>query len=65
VISRVASLGMYDAPHLPSANDALWTAITGHLCAAGVANLPKDLDRSRPLEAIWADQSLLLASICG
>lgn len=62
---RVASLGMYDMPFVAEANDVLWTAIAGHLVAAEVTGVPERLDRSRPLDAIWRDENLLLAQTCG
>jgi ABC-type phosphate/phosphonate transport system substrate-binding protein len=63
--ARSASLGMYDSPALQAANDALWTAIAVRLSAEGVADVPAQLDRTRPLAAIWDDPALLLAQICG
>jgi ABC-type phosphate/phosphonate transport system substrate-binding protein len=62
---RTASLGMYDAPALQGANDALWAAIAGRLRDAGIEGVPGRLDRTRPLEDIWADPNLLLAQTCG
>lgn len=64
-MSRVASLGMYDLPHLQAANDRLWTAIADRLRRAGLADVPGRLDRSRSLDAIWDDPALLLAQTCG
>ncbi|MDB5736433.1 MAG: phosphate transporter substrate-binding protein [Sphingomonas bacterium] len=61
---RVASLGMYDAPALQGANDALWSAIADRLRLAGIEGVPDRLDRARPLEDIWADPNLLLAQTC-
>ncbi|WBO23749.1 phosphate/phosphite/phosphonate ABC transporter substrate-binding protein [Sphingomonas abietis] len=62
---HVASLAMYDAPGLQSANDALWSAIAHHLRAAGLDDVPAGLDRTRSLEEIWDDPNLLLAQACG
>ncbi|MBD8548541.1 phosphate/phosphite/phosphonate ABC transporter substrate-binding protein [Sphingomonas sp. CFBP 8760] len=62
---RVASLGMYDLPHLQSANDRLWTAIATRLRQAGLSDVPDRLDRDRSLDAIWDDPDLLLAQTCG
>lgn len=59
----IASLGMYDPRWLRGANDALWRAIAGRL--HGIAGLPADLTRDRPLDAIWAAPDLLLAQTCG
>lgn len=64
-MSRVASLGMYDLPHLRQANDRLWTAIAARLRHAGLADVPDRLDRDRPLADIWDDPALLLAQTCG
>lgn len=60
-----ASLGMYDAPELAGANDALWTQVAGRLRAAGVAGVPAALARDRALPDLWADPRLLLAQTCG
>jgi ABC-type phosphate/phosphonate transport system substrate-binding protein len=62
---RVASLGMYDAPALRGANDALWSTLADRLRLAGIEGVPDRLDRARPLEDIWADPNLLLAQTCG
>jgi ABC-type phosphate/phosphonate transport system substrate-binding protein len=56
---------MYDAPGLQSANDALWSAIAGHLRAAGLDDVPVELDRTRSLEEVWDDPKLLLGQACG
>lgn len=64
-VSRIASLGMYDAPSQQAANDALWSAVAGRLRADGLADVPAALDRGRPLESIWADPGLLMAQTCG
>lgn len=60
-----ASLGMYDSDALREANDNLWAAVATRLRDAGIENIPDRLDRSRPLDAIWDDPSLLLAQTCG
>ena len=62
---HIASLAMYDAPGLQSANDALWSAIGNRLLAAGLDDVPESLDRTRSPEEIWADPNLLLAQTCG
>lgn len=62
---RTASLGMYDAPELQAANDALWATLADRLSAGGVGGVPARLDRARPLPSIWADPGLLLAQCCG
>lgn len=64
-MSRVASLGMYDLPHLRQANDRLWSAIAARLRHAGLSGVPDRLDRDRPLAGIWDDPGLLLAQTCG
>lgn len=63
--TRIASLGMYDAPSHQAANDALWSAIAERLRAAGTRGVPAGLDRQRSLHAVWADPGLLLAQTCG
>jgi ABC-type phosphate/phosphonate transport system substrate-binding protein len=64
-MTRIASLGMYDAPAIASANDALWRGIAAVLRAGGLDDVPDALDRARPLDAIWSDPALLLAQTCG
>jgi len=61
----IASFGMYDRVELQPANDALWDAVAAHLRAAGVADVPDRLDRSRSLHDIWSDPALLVAQCCG
>lgn len=62
--ARVASLGMYDHPAQQAANDALWAALARILRRAGI-DAPVQLDRTRPVEAIWRDPALLLGQSCG
>lgn len=64
-MARTASLAMYDGPALHEANDALWELIAERLAERGIADVPRRLDRDRPLEAIWGDPDLLLAQCCG
>ena len=64
-MTRVASLGMYDFPWLVDATDALWAELRASLRAAGTADVPERLDRSRPVRAIWRDPELLLGQTCG
>lgn len=60
----VASLGMYDHPAQRAANDRLWAEIRRRLLARGIPAAP-ELDRSRPVEAIWRDPTLLFGQACG
>lgn len=64
-MTPIASLGMYDAPAVRAANDALWELIADRLAARGVADVPRRLVRDRPLDAVWSDPGLLLAQCCG
>lgn len=64
-MSRIASLGMYDFEGLQAANDDLWRAIARRLYDQGIGPVPDVLDRTRPLDEIWADPNLLLAQACG
>lgn len=61
----IASLGMYDHPAQQSANNTLWTAIADALREQGVEDVPRHLDRTRDVRAIWHDPRLLLAQACG
>jgi ABC-type phosphate/phosphonate transport system substrate-binding protein len=62
---RIASLGMYDRAEVWWANDLLWSALAERLIAAGLADVPRRLDRTRPPAAIWPDPDLLFAQCCG
>ena len=64
-MTLVASLGMYDAPSLHTANDQLWAATADRLDRLGLGHVPTSLDRTRTLEEIWVDPDLLLAQTCG
>lgn len=55
---------MYDWPEVAWANDALWSAISSRLNAAGVA-APAELDRMRQSEAVWRDPGLVVSQTCG
>jgi ABC-type phosphate/phosphonate transport system substrate-binding protein len=56
---------MYDFGRLASANDALWQAISRSLQAAGLTDVPLTLERTMPIEQLWAESRLLLAHSCG
>lgn len=56
----IASLGMYDMPHLRGATDRFWTAIAAYLDDA-----PDALMRGVDLWEIWQSPDLLLAQTCG
>ncbi len=62
---RVASLGMYDHPAQRDANDRLWSAIAEILRADGVSDVPDRLDRTRDVQTLWHDPTLLFAQACG
>ena len=64
-MTGVASLGMYDLPEIRAATDGWWRAIARGLRAEGVPGVPAELDRSRPLAALWRDPGLLIAKTCG
>ena len=64
-MTRTASLGMYDFPGTAAALDELWRHIAGNLRKAGIAGVPDELDRDRPLGDIWRDSGLLLGETCG
>ncbi|WAJ28781.1 phosphate/phosphite/phosphonate ABC transporter substrate-binding protein [Antarcticirhabdus aurantiaca] len=61
----LANLGMYDPPWLRGANDALWAALGRRLRAAGIADVPDELEREPSLRAIWGHARLLLGQTCG
>jgi ABC-type phosphate/phosphonate transport system substrate-binding protein len=56
---------MYDGGELALANDALWEAIASRLESAGMANVPRQLERRVPLAELWASRDLLFGQTCG
>jgi ABC-type phosphate/phosphonate transport system substrate-binding protein len=65
VTPPVATLPMYDLPELRDATDQWWLAIQRALTAAGIADVPKSLDRSIAREDAWRNPGLLLTQTCG
>ncbi len=63
--ATLANLGMYDGGELAAANDALWEAIASRLENAGVANVPRRLERQLPLADLWGSPELLFGQTCG
>lgn len=61
----VASLGMYDHPAQQGANDRIWSAIARILRTRGVEGVPDVLDRTRHVNDLWRDTSLLFGQACG
>jgi ABC-type phosphate/phosphonate transport system substrate-binding protein len=60
-----ASLPMYDLPELRAATDAWWAGIARELAAEGFADVPRELERGKPLAAVWRAPDLLLSQCCG
>ncbi|MEX0370632.1 MAG: phosphate/phosphite/phosphonate ABC transporter substrate-binding protein [Tateyamaria sp.] len=56
----IASLGMYDMPHLQHAHDRLWSGIR-----AALGYGPEKLTRGTDLWAHWQAPELLLSQTCG
>lgn len=65
MIDFVASLGMYDHPAQQAANDALWGWMAVRLRAAGVAGVPRALERTRTPDQLWGNPALLFGQACG
>lgn len=63
-IRPVASLGMYDAPELHAANDALWHGIAVRLRSLDIP-APSGLTRTADLSRTLRDPRLLLGHTCG
>jgi hypothetical protein len=61
----IAALPMYDLPHLRTANNALWRAITSRLTAGGIQDVPPELSRGIRVAGLWRHPSLLLVQSCG
>ncbi len=64
-IDLIASLAMYDLPHLQKYNDLLWRWIAERLEAVGIIGVPDALARHLSLPQLWTDPNLLLAQTCG
>ena len=64
-MTRRVGLPMYDFDRLAAANDALWQAVAARLTAAGLRDVPAQLDRSLSIDRLWQDPRLLLAQTCG
>ena len=56
----IASLGMYDPPHLRAANDTFWQEIRDNLGYG-----PDQLTRDMPLHELWTSPQMLFAQTCG
>ncbi len=63
--AKLANLGMYDGGELGAANDALWGAIAARLESAGLADVPRQLERHLPLADLWGSRDLLFGQTCG
>ena len=60
----IAALPMYDYPELAGAHDALWSAISTRLLAAGLVAAPSNLRRDLDHLAGWRHPYLLLGQAC-
>lgn len=60
-----ASLPMYDLPELRAATDAWWSSIAHAMRQHGFRDVPLTPERSRSLDDVWRDPSLLLSQCCG
>jgi ABC-type phosphate/phosphonate transport system substrate-binding protein len=63
-VEWVAALPMYDFPELRDAHDAFWGAVAARLSAAGIANVPRELNRESGHVDLWRDPALLFAQGC-
>ena len=61
----IASFPWYDLDEIRWATDALWDAIARNLRNAGVAGVPRNLDRTTHYETQWRSPDLLLSQACG
>jgi ABC-type phosphate/phosphonate transport system substrate-binding protein len=55
---------MYDFPELAEAHDTLWAAVAARLGAAGLRDVPPQLDRHRGSRESWRHPALLLGQGC-
>jgi ABC-type phosphate/phosphonate transport system substrate-binding protein len=63
-VQHIAGLPMYDFPPIRDVHDTLWTAISGHLIEAGVAETPSHLTRDLGHFELWKHPLLLLGQGC-
>jgi ABC-type phosphate/phosphonate transport system substrate-binding protein len=61
----VASLPMYDLPEIEAWFDELWTGFARHFRRQGLEEVPAQLLRGPPLEALWRDPELWFSQCCG
>jgi hypothetical protein len=60
-----AGLPMYDPPELRREVDAWWSGLAAAFRSAGIADVPKRLDRGIAFDALWSAPDLLFAQACG
>jgi len=60
----IAALPMYDFPDLTAAYDAWWLAVAERLSAAGIADVPRHLNRELRGTDSWRHPRLLLGQAC-
>ena len=56
---------MYDPPELRVSIDAWWSGLAAAFRAEGIADVPEQLDRELPFDALWSAPDLLFAQACG
>jgi ABC-type phosphate/phosphonate transport system substrate-binding protein len=61
---RIGALPMYDHPELTTDHDVLWDALSSHLVAAGIGDVPRKLTRNLGHFDIWRHPRLLLGQGC-
>ncbi len=61
----IAALPMYDLPELREATDLFWQGLRGHLAAAGLTDIPRELTLPQEFYAHWRAPDLLLSQTCG
>jgi ABC-type phosphate/phosphonate transport system substrate-binding protein len=65
IVSKTASLPMYDFPEARAATDAWWTGLQRHLIRAGMRDAPAALLRRDDLIEQWTDPLLAVSQTCG
>jgi ABC-type phosphate/phosphonate transport system substrate-binding protein len=61
---RIAALPMYDFPQVRDAHDAFWAALADRLTAAGLHDVPRELNRHLGHRDVWRHPALLFAQGC-
>ncbi len=65
LLVRLATLPWYDLPESRRSLDEFWWATKRQLADAGMAGVPRDLNRTLSLGKVWSHPGLLISQCCG